>query len=174
MRFKQLYEQEKPTEAQIQAGNYKKRKVAWNGMTISIENDAGSYREGTDSDGTKWRTKMYYDYGYINRTMAIDGDQIDIFMGPDLKSEIVFVVNQINDAGNFDEHKIIARASTKDEAEKIYLKNYEKGWNKYSKQIQSMSIDEFKHWLKNGNTKKHLKESESNHNLIFINVRYYK
>ncbi len=144
--FLQIYESSEPTQAQLLAGNYKKRKVHWNGLTISIENDAGSYREGTDQDGKKWRTKIHYDYGYINGTESKDGDQIDIFIGPDLDSEIVFVINQIDQkSGNFDEHKVIIGANSKEEAEKIYLKNYEKGWK--TGEIVGLHIDSFKEWI---------------------------
>ena len=53
---------EDPTEAQIKAGNYPKRQVPWHGMTISIENEAGSTRDGnTMIYGTK-RTKPLQGY----------------------------------------------------------------------------------------------------------------
>jgi inorganic pyrophosphatase len=153
MRFKKIFE-EQPSEKQKEYGNYKKDHITWNGLNISIENKAGSYREGIDPDGNSWKTKMYYDYGYIKGTQGPDKDHIDVFIGPNKNSEIVFVINQKKNNGDFDEHKIILCSNTKKEAEKIYLKNYEKNWNKYFKNIQALSIDEFKSWLKNGNTNK--------------------
>ena len=53
-----------PTPAQINAGNYKKRRVAWRGLTISIENDAGFVRRGTDRDGHAWEKRMDSPYGF--------------------------------------------------------------------------------------------------------------
>lgn len=158
MRFKQLYEQEL-SQAQKEAGNYKKRKVSWNGLTISIENDANSYRSGIDSNGKEWKTKIYYDYGYINGTMAKDGDQIDVFIGPNEKSELIFVINQIKqNNGNFDEYKVMLGFDTKDEAIAGYLKNYEKGWK--VGEVIGMSLDKFKYWIKEGNHNKPAKISE--------------
>ena len=49
-----------PTPAQAEAGNYAKRKMAWHGLTISIENEPGSVRKGNG-----WQTKMLFPYGYI-------------------------------------------------------------------------------------------------------------
>ena len=73
-----------PSEAQIKAGNYAKRKIPWRGMTISVENEAGSVRSGTDPNGKPWRVKMRHTYGYLNRTEGVDGDHVDVYLGPDL------------------------------------------------------------------------------------------
>ncbi|PTT91334.1 hypothetical protein DBR45_55290, partial [Pseudomonas sp. HMWF031] len=43
-----------PTEAQKEAGNYKKGKVRLHGLDISIENPKGSTRKGKDQDGKEW------------------------------------------------------------------------------------------------------------------------
>lgn len=153
MKFRKLYESIEPSEKQKIAGNYKKRKVSWNGLTITIENDAGSYRSGIDSDGKKWKTKIYYDYGYINGTEAKDGDQIDVFLGPNKKSEIIFIINQIKQkSGIFDEYKVMLNFDTKEEASKAYLKNYKSGWK--LGEIIGMSLDRFKEWIKKGNHNK--------------------
>lgn len=144
MKFKKIYESIKPSEAQIKAGNYKKKHIKWQGFDISIENEAGTYREGTDSDDKTWKTKMYYDYGYIKGTEGKDKDHIDVFIGPDTKSEIIFVINQINQkTGNFDEHKFVIGCHTKDEAINVYLKNYEKNWK--AGEVIGISLDKFKY-----------------------------
>lgn len=96
-----------PTQAQIKAGNYKKRKVAWRGLTISIENEAGSVRCGKKPDGTPWETRMLYPYGYVNRSLGTDGDAVDVFIGPNMDAPLVFVIHQrkVNDWLNYDEDK---------------------------------------------------------------------
>jgi len=66
------FESEEPTEAQIKAGNYKKYHMKMNGIKITIENPAGSYRSGKDDDGNEWRTKMNHHYGYIKGTVGAD------------------------------------------------------------------------------------------------------
>ena len=37
---------------------------------------------------------MYYDYGYFKHTLGKDGDAIDVFIGDNLKSDKIFVVDQ--------------------------------------------------------------------------------
>src|ERR1017187_5013066 len=91
-----------PTPAQAEAGNYKKRKIAWNGLTISIENEPGSIRKGKG-----WQTKMLFPYGYINSTLGVDGDAIDVYIGPDESADMVYVVHQrkYGDWAHYDEDK---------------------------------------------------------------------
>src|SRR5947207_473209 len=56
-----------PSDAQIDAGNYKKGKVWIQGLEISIENAAGSTRSGTDKSGKEWSVTMPAAYGYFTR-----------------------------------------------------------------------------------------------------------
>lgn len=137
-----------PTEAQKEAGNYKKAHIKRDGMDISIENPAGSVRSGTDSDGETWSQEMKADYGYINGTKGKDKDHVDVFIKPGTKEEgQVFVINQVNPkTGKFDEHKIVFGSRTKEDALKVYNSNYEKDW-KGAGSIVEMTMDEFKKWV---------------------------
>lgn len=56
-----------PTDAQKEAGNYRKRKLLWNGLDLRIENEANSVRSGIGPDGP-WAVTMPCAYGYIVRT----------------------------------------------------------------------------------------------------------
>ena len=69
-----------PTEAQKEAGNYKKGHVKIDGYNITIENPKGSERSGQDKDGKKWSITMNNTYGYILGTEGVDGDHIDVFL----------------------------------------------------------------------------------------------
>lgn len=154
MRFKSIYEASvtdpSPTEAQIKAGNYKKRLVRWNDFYISVENEKGSVRSGTGPSGKRWEQKMKNAYGYFRGTHGNDKDHLDVFFGPKLDSSKVFVVNQTKiGSDKFDEHKIVIGTTTRDAAEKVYLDNYEDGWNNYSG-IREISYDEFRDWALNG------------------------
>jgi len=141
-----------PSEAQIKAENYKKGSFPWKGLTIKIENPKGSTRSGTSDDGKQWSIVMKYDYGYIGATKSkADGDAVDVFIGSHPESEIVFIIDQTF-RGKFDEHKCVIGALTEDEARKTYLANYEKGWT--CGKINSMTVDQFKEWVKKGNTGK--------------------
>jgi len=150
---------EQPSEAQIKAGNYKKKHMCFNGCDIAIENRKGSVRSGTDPNGKEWSIKMPFDYGYIKRTNGADGDAVDVFVGPDKKSERIFTINQTDDKGKFDEHKVMMGFTDKKDAEKGYLSAYDKGWSNYEKDIIEMDIDTFKKWLDVKSQKKPMTES---------------
>jgi len=149
------------TDAQKDAGNYKKKHVKKDGLDISIENEKGSIRSGTDPDGNEWSIKMKNDYGYIKGTVGKDKDHLDCFLSNDYKEGMpVFIVNQLTDKGGFDEHKIMLGFENKEDAEKAYLDNYEKGRDKYDKELVEMDMEDFKEWMKNKKeTKKKAKES---------------
>ena len=135
-----------PSEAQRDAGNYKKYTFWWEGLHVSIENPKGSYRSGTDSKGKKWKTVMKNAYGYFKGTEGVDGDHLDVFVGPDLKSFMVYVVDQVDPStGKFDEHKCVIGARSEEEARRIYLQNYQKGW-KGLKAVKAFTVPEFKKW----------------------------
>lgn len=140
-----------PTEAQKQAGNYKKAHIAIQGLDIAIENPRESQRSGTDPDGNKWSVKMAHHYGYLKRTEGADGDHVDVFIGKYPESEKVFIVDQINADGKFDEHKVMLGFKNKAMAITGYKASYEKGWKVGP--IKSMPMAEFKEWLKSGDTK---------------------
>jgi hypothetical protein len=65
-----------PTEAQKEAGNYRKGHTRISGLDISIENPAGSVRSGQDRSGKPWSVEMGAHYGYIRGTEGRDGDHV--------------------------------------------------------------------------------------------------
>jgi len=140
-----------PTEAQKKAGNYKMGHIKYEGMDVTIENPAGSTRSGISPDGKKWTSRIYHHYGFLKRTLGKDGDHVDVFIKPKTTStKLVFVINQVNPGnGHFDEHKCMLGFDSAEEAEKAYLKNYEKGWKGVGS-ISTMTIDEFKDWVYKG------------------------
>ena len=148
-----------PTEAQKEAGNYRKGHARIHGLDIAIENPKGSIRSGTDSKGKKWEVEMHSHYGYIKKTEGADGDHVDVFVGPNPESEKVFIVDQINPDGSFDEHKVMLGYDSPLRAKTGYSKNYSKGWKVGP--ITSMSVDEFKEWLKTGDTTKPISDEIS-------------
>jgi len=141
---------EEPTEAQAEAGNYRKGHFRMHGMDFTIENAKGSVRSGTDKAGKKWSIKMKNPYGYIRRTEDKDGDHVDVFLGPNPNTELVFVVDQVDPATKrFDEHKTLFGFDTKEEARQAYLDNYEKEWKGLG-DITALTLDQFKAWLSEG------------------------
>jgi len=141
-----------PSDAQIDAENYKKGKVYINGFRIAIEQPKGSTRSGTDKNGKKWSIKMNNTYGYfltttngLNPGKGQDGDQVDVFLGNKHNSKKIFVIDQFLN-GKFDESKVFLLVNSKEEAESEYLKNYEKGW-KGLKYVTEVNEETFKDWL---------------------------
>ena len=145
-----------PTEAQKKSGNYKKGHVKFGGYDYTIENPKGSYRSGVDENGKEWKQKMNDTYGYIRGKFGKDGDHLDMFINDkaDLDSwnGDVFVVDQVNQDGTFDEHKVMYGYGSLDEAKKAYLSNYEKGWTGLGN-ITPVSKAGFDKWLDKSNRK---------------------
>lgn len=143
-----------PTEAQKEAGNYKKGHIKLQGLDIALENPKGSTRSGTDQDGKAWQSTMAHDYGYIKRTLGADGDHVDVFIGDKPESETVYVVDQVDPkTGKFDEHKVMMGFSDEQAAREGYLGNYEAGWKGLGA-IKAMPVESFKRWVKEGDTTK--------------------
>lgn len=135
-----------PSEAQKEAGNYKKGHIKINGFDVTIEQPAGSVRSGKDANGKEWYVTMNNTYGYIRGTKGVDGDHIDVFLGPDMNSDMVYVVDQVNTDGSFDEHKVMIGFSSLEDARSAYLSNYEDGWQGLGN-ITGVALDEFKKWI---------------------------
>lgn len=136
-----------PSEGQKKAGNYKKGKVQIQGLTVTIENPAGSIRRGVDASGEEWACKMKNDYGYINRTVDHDGDQVDVFLGKAPDSDRVYIIDQNKENGRFDEHKVMLGFESEKDAKKAYKANYDDDREQYIGCISDLSMDEFKEWL---------------------------
>ncbi len=142
-----------PSDAQKEAGNYKKGHIKLDGYDITIENPKGSERSGTDADGNKWSITMNNDYGYIRGTESIDGDHIDIFLSDNPAEGNVYVIDQLNTTtGEFDEHKVMYGFSSRGEAMLAYLLNYSPGWQGLGA-ISEVSKDEFKKWIDSSHRK---------------------
>ena len=139
-----------PSDAQKESGNYKKGHVKFGGYDYTIENPKGSTRSGKDADGKEWKVIMHDTYGYIRGKFGKDGDHLDMFIND--KADLdnwngdVFVVDQVNPDGSFDEHKVMYGYDSMDDAKKAYLANYSDGWQGLG-DITGVSKDEFDKWL---------------------------
>lgn len=145
-----------PSDAQKESGNYKKGHIKFGGYDYTIENPKGSTRSGKDANGKEWKVTMHDTYGYIRGKFGKDGDHLDMFIND--KADLdnwdgdVFVVDQVNPDGSFDEHKVMYGYDSMDDAEKAYLANYSKGWKGLGN-ITGASKDEFDKWLDTSNRK---------------------
>lgn len=151
-----------PSQAQKEAGNYKVGRMKLGGMDISIENPKGSQRKGTDADGKEWAVTMKSHYGYFRGTEGRDLDHIDTFVkdGTEELSDNapVFVVDQVNEDGSFDEHKVMLGYKTLGQARNAYMANYAKGWKGLG-DITKTTMADFRTWANDGDTKKAFKKA---------------
>jgi predicted DNA-binding WGR domain protein len=124
---------------QAEAGNFKKRRIAWRGLTLRVENEAGTIREGHG-----WQTRMLFPYGEVEDTVGLDGDRVDVYIGPNLEdAPLVFVVHQ-RKYGRWDEHdedKVMLGFLSEEEAATVYLKHYDDP--RFLGPITTMPVEEF-------------------------------
>lgn len=161
---KQARKRSGPTEKSMTWSGHKLQgRTKFQGLDISIENRAGTYRSGTGPDGKKWRTKLHFPYGYIRGTKGVDKDHMDCFLGPDKKSSKVFVIHQhkiekvqkwpngkcptcgkkpTECFHDYDEDKVMLGWTSKKKAVRDYLKNYDT--DKMLGPVTEMNLETFK------------------------------
>lgn len=133
----------KPTPAQAKSGEYFKPPMVWNGLDIAIENPAGTVREGVDETGKAWRTEFRYDYGEILGTRGMDGDPVDVFIGPNAAAPEVYIVRQMKRKrwDEPDEDKCFLGFNSMADAKAAYLRHYDDP--RFYGSIIAMPVDEF-------------------------------
>lgn len=154
-----LNDRPEPTQAQAEAGNYRKGHIRFHGMDISVENPKGSTRRGVAPDGTPWESELQSHYGYVLGSKGNDGDHVDVFVGPHADSKRVYVVDQLHDDGRFDEHKAMLGYRSEEQAREAYLANYDAGWESHIGGITELPIGAFKSWVKDGKKRQPLSEN---------------
>jgi len=97
-----------------------KDQVNYRGIKIDIEWPKGSIRsyEGDDT----YVTHMLASYGYIRNVQGVDSDSLDVYLG-DKDSDKVFIVEQLDADGNFDEQKLMIGFDSEEEAAGMYLEH---------------------------------------------------
>ena len=128
-----------PTEAQKEAGNYRMSHIKFQGLDITIETPKGRSRR------PEWPT-MKAHYGYFKRTTGADDENIDCFVGPDKNADTVYIIDQVNPNGQFDEVKCLIGFPTREAAIAAYRGSYSIGWR--VGKVTVMTMDGFKKWLK--------------------------
>lgn len=132
--------------------------LQWQGLPLVVENVKGSTRRGVGRDGLPWERQMLAHYGYIKRTEGNDGDGIDFYLGDNLASDYVLVINQLKEDGSLDEHKCILGCADLDSALALYKSHYPPDFK--CGPAKSMTVADFKDWLKNGDTSEMVQASD--------------
>jgi len=137
-----------PSWAQIDAINWKKGDpIPLNGVTVRIENPVGSIRRARPDAPVQWKTTMKHHYGEIAGTKGVDGDPVDVFVGPNPASPKIWVIDQVTEGGKLDEHKVMFGFDSESAARAGYLSNFSSGWKGLGN-ITEMTQDEFRAWIK--------------------------
>ena len=138
-----------PTEGQKKAGNYKMAHVYFSGFKITIENPKGSKRYWKDENGKEGFNVIKNHYGYFSNSLGHDGDHIDVFLGDNQESDKIYIVDQNNKEGEFDESKVMLGFDSKKEAKEAYLSNFTPDWKGF-RSITGVKKSFFKKWLYDG------------------------
>jgi hypothetical protein len=124
--------------------------VEFQKLPIFVENPAGSVRRWRDQQGNEGETRMLYAYGEILGTEGADGDPIDVFLGPDHRAKMVYVVHQQDpEGGRYDEDKCMLGFSSEQAAISAYRAHYNKPG--FDVACTPMEMDHFKRWARLSN-----------------------
>jgi inorganic pyrophosphatase len=126
-----------------------KQSISYNGVKIGIEWPKGSVRKYANSNFRKF---MYAGYGYIKKTNSEDGEEIDVYLGDEKESPIIYRVEQLKSPYEakktggtayvtHDEYKFMIGFTSKEEAIKVYTKCMSK---RFLGKVTELSWDKFK------------------------------
>lgn len=119
-------------------------RMKFRGLDISVENRKGSKRHWYDPHSdTHGHTTMLYPYGYIRRTRGMDGDHVDVFVGPNEDAPAVYVIltNKAPEFKEADEEKCFLGFDSEDAAKDAFRKHYDKPG--FFRSCRSLPFDEF-------------------------------
>ncbi len=107
------------------------------GLPIVIECNKGEKRW---ENGPDWPSK----YGFICNVLATDGDELDCFVGDDLTSINVYVLNHNDENGGFEELKVMLGFKSLVEALDVYRKAYGREPGNRSVEIK---VEDLPYWM---------------------------
>lgn len=146
--------QRQPTPAELEANDYARGPAVWRGFRLLIESPAGTVREGSGPEGP-WRNTVQAHYGFFDGTRGADGEGVDVFLGPAVESPFVWVLNQTDAAGAFDEHKVLAGFLDRRHALDAYRLSYRPDWDRFGDPVL-LSLVQLRWWLTYGDLKRPL------------------
>lgn len=125
--------------------------ITFQRLRIRIENEAGSVRKGVDkSTGQPWETTMAYPYGEIVGSIGVDGDPVDVFIGPNKSAKFAYVIHQLDkNIGHWDEDKCMLGFDDAMAAKEAYYKSYDKPDHFYGT-VEAIPMETFKEKVRSG------------------------
>lgn len=142
-----------------------KEKLTLHGIPLALEWRKDEVRKYFNHDPLKkkstgtidYNKKMKADYGYVRGIMDADGEELDVYLGPNRESLKVFVLEKLRNTDNsFDENKIMLGYDSMAEAKKSYLQH--QGKDEMGK-VREITLEQFK---KEFMTKKKTASGDSN------------
>jgi hypothetical protein len=113
------------------------RSTSFQGVPISIEIEAGECVVGNG-----WEKTYTIPYGEIpNSATLADGEGVDVYVGPDPRSDLVVVVHQNRRDGLYDEDKVLLGFASERDAVQCYF-DHGPEWGFGSS--ETMTFDQFK------------------------------
>ena len=102
------------------------RQIKYRELPISIEVMSQDYRTGY-SKGGMWKKRMHVHYGFINKTEADDGEEVDVYLKPEAnKTGDIYVIKQMktrDGVRSFDEDKVMLGFDSLHHAKSVYLQH---------------------------------------------------
>lgn len=95
-------------------------KVDFQGLEIHIDRPEGFVQKGVNSKGEDWERVYLFDYGFIKGTEGGDGEDLDVFVGPDPDAPEAYLVTQRKADGSFDEYKAFLGFGSEGDAVEAY------------------------------------------------------
>lgn len=120
------------------------KRYTFAGLPIAVENPAGSERVWPGDGGVERKAVMRNDYGFIDGTEGTDGDEIDVYIGPDPNARFAFVVRQLERPGydKHDEDKVFLGFDSEAAARACFVAHRDDGDRAYGG-MTSISIGDF-------------------------------
>lgn len=134
----------RPTQAQLEAGDYHKPRRRFAGFDVAIENPRGSVRRGRDRGGREWSISMRHDYGELLGTLGVDGDPVDCYLGPTEAAPTAYVITTMAPPAfeKVDEQKVMLGFNSEDEAREAFLLHYDNP--RFFGGMVAMPLEEFR------------------------------
>lgn len=145
--------------------------LEFQGLPIAIENKAGDVRHWKDENsGESGSTVQKYPYGYVKETLGVDGDEVDVFIGPKKDGDKVFIITQMKKPGftEVDEQKVMLGFEDEADAKRAYLEHYNNP--KFFGSMKTFTVEEFKEKLHTykGKLIKHLFSTMTSANIPWV------
>jgi hypothetical protein len=99
--------------------------VVFQDLQIRVEANAGDVRRWRcPVTGQRGETVLRFAYGEIVGTEGMDGDPVDVYLGPDPRAPYVYAVDQLKRDGSIDEQKLFLGFPSANAVEAAYKAHY--------------------------------------------------